>query len=258
MLLPITAIGFIKMKGKKGVRTVIIYGILILVFLAFFIYLIKEIMLSTERVGIEEACRNSVKLATYKIQGISPYETIKCPTQYETIEAADDNTIKREIAERMRKCWWMFHEGRYELFEEEAENFCVVCYVLDFKEKKKISNFANYLMINTLPMNPDVTYYEYLTPYSTTPELIQEIKNSQDDFIDTNQKYAVMFNYAKPRYLSRLELGLLFSNIGGMPGFYLGWKMGEAPEWAAAVMLWPYTEEEAKRLSCQYAPVKTK
>lgn len=279
------------MKGKKAITTkILIYGILVMIFLAFFIKLIVDLSLSEERYGTEQVCRNSVRLAAYKISGKSIYNEIKCPTQYDSIQATEDEAIKHEIAEKMRTCYWMFHEGKLELFDENSENFCVICYVLDFKEKKKVSGVVNYLMIHNLPESPDTSYYDYLTPYSTTQELIEKTQNSKEDFVDTNYKYAVMFNYVKPSYLSKMEAGEIGAAGAGVTalvityfipgvniftisgtaiavgvgaaaagtGFYFGKDFGEVADWSASMMLWPYTEEEAARIQCNYAPVKTK
>lgn len=291
-----SVIPFTKIQGKKAQRDLITYGIIFLIMLAFSIYFIVQWQLNTEKHNTEEICRNSVKLASYKISGKSVYENLKCPTQYQTIEPTDDEAIKKEVAERMRICWWMFLEGKAELFEEEAEHFCVVCYVLDFKEKKKIPGFVNYLSKTDIPLSSDVTYYNYLAPHSTSRELAEEEINVEQDFIDTNQRYAVVFNYVKPSYISKLEAGEIggaagtgagvaglfggvallnlipwvniatipitviggAAGVGGFTGFIIGYQQGVTADWSASVILWPYTEEEMQRLQCEYAPVETK
>jgi len=278
----------LKMKKAQVMNRIalIIKMLVILGVLAIFIW---QVVIRIDSHTVESTCRNSVKLASLKIGGKSVYDTLKCPTQYETIEG-DDDTINHELAERMRKCYWMFWEGKLELFDEESENFCVICYVASFKEKKQIKGFTNYLATHNLPSRRDFTYYDYLTSHTTTPELVFKTEGAIEDVIDTNLKYAVMFNYVKPEYLSWLEAGgyggaaggaaavvgltalsfvpgvnfvtipMLFvaGGSGFATGFYFGQGKGEAPHWSSSMMLWPYTEEEAKRLQCNYAPAATK
>lgn len=273
------------MMNKKAQRTEILKAIIVLFLIAVFTGIYLGIKSNLEEMSVEDMCRNSVKIASYKVSGMGLYENIKCPTQYQTITQTSNEEIKNEIAERMRKCYWMFGEGKFELFEEESENFCAVCYVLDFKEKKKITGLTNYLLTNKL-QGSQISYYEYLTPFQKTEDLVAQTTNAKEDFIDTHQKYAIMFNYVKPGYISWLEAGgaaggagvatglvityfipgvNVFSIVGtgivaatGASGFFLGATHAETPTWSGAVMLWPYTEQEAKRLNCKYAPVETK
>jgi len=159
---------------------------------------------TSEDIFIDNSCRNSVKLHAFShIKGVDKaVSDITCPTKYKTIRSSDDEKKKKALADELFSCWNNFHEGKYELFEDPM-TYCSVCSVISFKDKKPITGFTEYLIEEDAPQNKG-KYFDYLSSYSTEGALkfedLQKTKGLEainQETIDTNRDYAVVFVYAK-------------------------------------------------------------
>ena len=123
---------------------------------------------------------------------------IICPTIEETLKTKDEEKIKFELAERMRKCWKAWQEGKAELFIEEA-TYCHPCYIIDFKHEVKIEEFNRFLIKMQVP-NQDYTYTQYLSGYTNNPDFKADeiadnpsIAENDNDFSTKNRKMVLLY-----------------------------------------------------------------
>ncbi len=264
---------------KKAVTTRGLLGMLIVVMVAGLILIIiyNKWFASAQELSIEKTCQNSVWInARSHFFGEDLVKEIKCQTQDLTVNYKQDTAIKKFIADKMVSCYNMFLKGEEELFNPADENFCVVCYVLNFEEEKTISGFTHYLAAHNVP-NTDITYYSYLTGYQTTDEVIASTQATADT-IDTGYDYAIIFNYAKESYwlnkpratgIGAVGGVALISIVGGPPGWAIGslaaiggaivgyhFGTDRTADWTAYTLLWPYTKEEINKIGCTYMPAK--
>lgn len=96
----------------------------------------------------EQTCYQSIGMrAATSLGGGSDINLVPilCRTTDQDL-GGDREEIKKQIADSMSKCWWMFHEGRYEeivnhnveireLVGLETGNKCFICYALLIKEE---------------------------------------------------------------------------------------------------------------------------
>lgn len=184
---------------KEGILIMVI--VLILLFVL--ILLVKTVFAPTINILDEQACRNSVRAQSqHIIRGLDFSNEIKCPTRYVTIKETDEEKIKYAFAEEMRKCWYQFGEGKWNLFSG-TDAFCAICSVVNFSTDMPIKGFSRYLMETTMK-GSDISYADYLQGYSTKKTDVIENKMTQDQLealdkesTDTTKKYAVVFTYAR-------------------------------------------------------------
>lgn len=156
-------------------------------------------LLASEVNPIDQACRISVlENANFRIGSKQFTELIDCPTQKITIEETKQDQVNKEMANYMVDCWKNFGEGELLLFEEQDENFCVVCHILSFEEEnRQYTGFESYLTSNTAP-GKKVTYYEYFTGNPPSDDAKQVASNEFDiRYFDSDKKYATVFTYNK-------------------------------------------------------------
>ena len=277
-------------SDKKGIAigtlAIIVLGMFSLILmLLFFKYWQK----GTTELTIEEKCHDSVILqAGTKISGYTQctdvlcreqYSDLECETQYLTVEG-DEQAIKHQIADLMARCWWMYGKGELEIFNKEAENFCAVCYVLDFKEKTEVDGMLEYLVNTDMPPPSKEKYFEYLTPWEVTNEVFEQSKDILQDRFSTDSRMAVIFKDAKGThwngwFIARDVVGGFIGGAiaatgipihpyafvvgiaaGGIGGSWTAYHTANAAEWQTAILLWPYEEGSLQDAGCTNLPVK--
>lgn len=163
-------------KGtKKGMSASFLVGIIIT--LAAFMIIaiaIKGFMEKAEPKEAEMACQGSVALRAAAAIG-GEVEVKLAPVLCKTIDKkieGDKEEIKRQLADLMARCWWMFNAGRtQDLFANipglGGKNKGFVCYTAiveenkDFKEGDSIKDFDEFLRETDHPKLKDVTYLKY-------------------------------------------------------------------------------------------------
>ena len=207
----------------------------------------------------------------------------KCKTEY--IDVKKDKELET-IAKTMAGCWDMYLEGKKEIFETKDANYCAFCSVLTFEEKKDLKGLTTYLMEKKVP-NREITYYDYLTRTTVTKDTFQEVENSElnKHAFGTEIPLSVIFvmqKNANPGSLTgqsstqnaaegaslgsvaglaiSLGFGLCSSVVGCTVGAFLigagtaatGYLIGSnyGPNLDTKILLWPYTQEDLKKLDC--------
>jgi hypothetical protein len=276
-------------KSTTGILSYMILILVILVILITFFYSVFEIWKSKADTNI---CRQSVDLhAGMHIEGLNPYEDLKCPPKYETISNDKDEEVKKEIADMMAECFWKFGgDDKLELFGGSG-TYCALCNHITFEGSaynSKINGFRTFLAEELVPMKyaNGLSYAQYFMGRKMTTKEVQNL-NTADPGIDTNKEYGVMFVYDKDVELSKFWTTLIsgggttvvtiagglyllpFSMAGlgviavvsmatGVAGGAVGYDLGseEPVKHQHGVILIPYDSEEIKKLKCTQMPVK--
>ncbi len=155
------------MRNKKGFLSMQQLIVIVLVTVSFLLtwQLISHAMTKVEERSAEEICRGSIAaIEKIKIE-IGPFEKkvtpLLCKTQDKEIpyvKTATPDEVKKNIADLMARCWYMFGEGMSEDVLEGTigGNTCFICYTIKTKETKEFKE--------TIPAN-DLLDYMMDTPY---------------------------------------------------------------------------------------------
>jgi hypothetical protein len=230
------------MNKKAIARTflyLIIVGIIFLMIMLSFYARVGEVIKSESTKNICKADVYSkfyLNIKPLRLLNTPQYKMasdVDCPTVDLNIDADLDTEngqtkAKNQISVAMFDCLDQFGqipvEGeKLELFEVKKgiDNYCVICNLIDFKDKdKEIKNLVEYWESTNVPKK-DYTFIQAFTGYQTIPKM-DGFKKDVTDFvnqnnvkeIDTNQQYAVTFMYYKEGYFSKIQNSL----IGGIQG----------------------------------------
>ena len=193
------------LKPKKGLmyQAAVVIVLTLLAILVIFLYY-KHISSSTNKLIEKEQCKNSVRAAaavkTIPGQGMvdsfgNPVK-LNCETHYIKVDKGREFEI---IAEEMATCYDEFLEGKQEIFDTKDGNYCVVCSVMDFKQKKVFYGFTDYLMTHKVPWK-NQSYFEYLSRRSVTGGAESVDIPGELDRIDTHNRLAVVFFMSKDAF----------------------------------------------------------
>ena len=224
----------------------LLIGIFILAILAMMVGKLKA---SGQDAADENFCKISVyQHASAKAGPFDFSQNIECPARKVIINNKKEAQARFEIAEELRKCWDNFGQGKLDLFDQEG-TFCAVCSTIDFTKKGTLGSLSDYLVKTEIPPpNPKrLSYMDFITG-SQSPTFINyyddPLKFNKDDphlenEIDTSQRYAVLFVYAKGLYwVNQVKQGLggnvKASLIGGG---IVGGVAGSAAGFTAAILI---------------------
>jgi hypothetical protein len=205
-------------SNKKGDLTWEQLTALIIVAIIFGIMLWFTIQawINGNQISRDETCKASVQANARRLEFAGTELTaglsdLKCPTEKITIK--DPSNIQLSLANQMYYCWDKFGKGKIKFLPASTETYCIICSKVSFTEEakgKKVNNFIKYLAetrVRDDNGNPisgiNYTYLKYLSDYETTPEILDKIKATQTDNINTDLDYAVMFLYYKQNTLGR-------------------------------------------------------
>lgn len=143
-----------------------------------------------------ECSRKSVKIA---IEDVEKYDRI------------DDDLFKTVIAEEVKSCWAKVGSGKLDPFKASKnvnEHFCMVCseFYLDADLKEQMARqdyefkgFQYWIAGHKLP-GIKTSLYEFITGTRPTAELLQSLKNSENDAnskFNFEEKYVVVWRVEK-------------------------------------------------------------
>ncbi|HLC88521.1 MAG TPA: hypothetical protein VJG49_00645 [Candidatus Nanoarchaeia archaeon] len=177
---------------KKAVTASFIVGMMItLVAFVLISGTLIRFMSKAEGKEAEILCHDSLLLRSKSIVNVDhelanmelKLVPVLCATQDKKIKGTRTD-LKRQIANDIAKCWWMFGEGRFEeilhgsdvdilpriLATEELENKCFNCYTVlvdqDYIEGGPIpsTEFMDFLATEKYPLK-NMTYLQYLQGY---------------------------------------------------------------------------------------------
>jgi hypothetical protein len=227
-------------RGKKGalVTYTIIGAILVIIAAAILFMIYNKVPKNYDK----DACHNSVLLRNNAflrgdiIPGVNTeIIPLQCKTEEVKINDADQETIKRTIADSMYDCWWMLGEGKINFFARKLtrSSYCVICSTIDFSDNvkeryPKIENFDSYLINNKIPLHNE-TYMQYFTGKEIHAG-DQNLAQQGSVNIDTSKSYAVIYSLVKRDKLlevvggiaGELGVGLGVSAAAGAIGITIG------------------------------------
>lgn len=211
--------------NKKGMSQEVLVGF-VLVALALVIYLLflTTLKSSTNSASEKEICKLSVEANSKRLEfkgvEVTPgLSDLKCPTQKVTIK--DPEKIKLILANEMYDCWDQFGQGKIKFLDTDTNTYCAICSKVSFEgnaQNKQLDGFINYLADTRIRDNSnipittiDYTYLRFLTDYENTPDLLNNIKITQTDRLDTSSPYAIMFLYYKQQTFGRIQSAQVFA-----------------------------------------------
>jgi hypothetical protein len=282
------------MKAKKAesiaLRVIVVLVIAIAFALIYFTWL-KDYRTSGENLSDYQICKISnfenaklkLKIGNYAIQERSGN---KCKTEYlEVPKNQELNLIARNLA----RCWDQYLEGKETLFDTEDNNYCAICSVLTFEDKKELNGLTSYMMKEKVPWQRQNTYYQYLNRIVVKKENLETVENAEllgsIRAINTDVPWAVMFVEGKdinPGSLtgaSSIEQATVGTAVGAVAGGVvlvgaglcatvvgctigavfigvgagvLGFFTGSGykPDVDSRALLWRYTQDDLAKLKC--------
>lgn len=205
----------------------------------------------------------------------------------------NEEAVFRTLALALSDTWNEFLEGKEEVFNTATEDYCVVRRVIEFDGKVVHKGFFDYLLQHN-PPTIKKPYFTYLTNVDVDKNVItgsQNLELKKNDFIDTSTPYAAVFVMSKKENIGKVLGAQIGGTIGGtlglaagavitfktagigvigatkvalagigagtIAGGSLGFLLGsEYPaNWASAMILIPYTQENLNSLDCTKLPV---
>lgn len=172
--------------NKKGQVTSFLPQ-LVLVILAFVLIamVLGRFMTDVNDVAAEELCRDSIAMRAASVLQVGDNVEISLtPNLCKTIDVkveGDREEIKKQFADKMARCWWMFNEGRYDdvldanevskwLGWEDYENKCFICYSMMVNEEEIEGGSISQIEMNDYILENQYykingTYVDYIQSY---------------------------------------------------------------------------------------------
>ncbi|MBI5880562.1 hypothetical protein HZB90_00355 [archaeon] len=215
-----------------------------------------QIYMKSDDVGDDEKCRLSffanAGLARAKAESggiFSEKVAYECPRKFMKVKLNDvkkygkinDDKMKTLLANEMKRCWSMTGGGKFDTARggswDLKEKYCLVCTEIVFDEKllKKavdqkyeLKGFQYWAAAHILP-GQESTLYEYLKNERPTPDLLAQLKASEDNpdmMFNIFQKYVVVWRFE----IYETGWASTFTTIAGVVGATVG-----------AIILFPIT-----------------
>lgn len=151
---------------------------------------------------------------------------LKCSTDYIEVTTDDNKKIKKQIADAMYHCYDQYHQGTLPIFDVEDNNICVICSVLDIKEKTTLHDFATFLKEENTP-NPteEEKYFDFF--YKTHGEdyninKFPDERIAELDTISTEPELATVFFMAKEGFMGKPASAYTGATAGAAVGVAVG------------------------------------
>lgn len=272
----------------------VIIGMVVLVLLVFFLGASKASLRDVSDSSIcKESVKLNARLRFDKLMTETEIKCPTLFIELDKKQANNEKAVFNTLALALTDTWDEFLEGKEEIFNTATEDYCVVRRVVEFDDKAKHEGFFDYLLQHN-PPNIKKPYFTYLTNVDVTKDVAianSNIELRKSDVIDTSTPYAAVFIMSKKENIGKVlgaqmgaaaggtlglvgGLGIVYvsggfgvveaaqltmSGIGAgtMAGGSLGFLLGsEYPaNWASAMVLIPYTQENLNSLNCTKLPV---
>lgn len=132
-----------------------------------------------------------------------------------------DDKLKKEVADRMRDCWYMFGNGETDPFSKLGGDIhCVECYELQFDDEVKkevqdkkgvsvLTDFTGFLASSFIDEKQTTTYSQYLYKSSDVP------KESKGYNLYLSKQYGVVYFRGTFKFADELAKGVLGASVVG-------------------------------------------
>ncbi len=228
------------MKFKKGEMSTKQIVTLIILITSFLILLYFLFFFNPADASDEEICRNSVALRSGAGVIDSEVVPLDCKTSYvcftedgscekmtnpEKIKVESKEDVYYGLAEEMRKCWWMFGEGKLKYISDEIKGnnlYCSICSQVTFDdsilELEGFSSgeidrkeFFDYLASKKIEGSSE-TYMDYLIGTNNVEgmeDLLEEQNSSFGSINLRKSQYVVMGAYSEGSDVGKVLVGAL-------------------------------------------------
>ncbi|MBI2655910.1 glycine zipper family protein [Candidatus Woesearchaeota archaeon] len=217
-----------KKAASMGFKFLVVL-VITMIFVLIYLLWLRDYRIFGENLADYAICKNS-NLENAKLRLKIPLSNEllderagnKCKTEY--LRVAKDRELEI-ISKKMAQCWDMYLEGKERLFETEDNNYCAVCSVLEFEDKKQLVGLTDYLIRQPAQNQQGKTYFQYLTRIKFEKDVQTELESShlkQLDRVDTSKPLAVIFTMEKNAYpgswtgYSSLRTGTVSGIAGGV------------------------------------------
>ncbi len=190
-------------KSSMSTKEIMIFMFVVIALLVFTV-LLYQIFRSTP--NTDNVCRDSAETMSSMIRRSSTKTIINnirlnCPLQRIVIDSDNQDQALRKIAEAMRSTWYVFGEGKFNLFFSSSEQkFCLFHDLINFTGKGKSLKITTYDLIrylNTHKMkNSNEKYCDYLYGGCLTDDQLGKLKG-YSTLLNTDHTYGTLFNYTK-------------------------------------------------------------
>lgn len=265
-------------KNKDAFSSVLLFIIIALViFVVLFVFILSTTSKSDYEIR-KERCKSSVKTQAFvetKFPDVS--KKLDCPTEYITIKGSNQDVMKRQLADQMYDCWDKMGQNKIQLWgDTEGEKFCIICSVVDFKDKKNtMEDFTNYLATHK-PAYNSKTYFELFN--GQPPKIILDAAPiGVEDDLETSRSYAVIYTFLTGDQINKMEgaqigaasgvavglvvigvstlgVGLIVGGVAVAAGLIVGYFLGDNPPWTTFIGVVPYQPEVLDAFNCVEIP----
>lgn len=196
-------------KAQYAFMAQLIIAILAFVLIAM---TISKFMVGKDTKEAEILCQQSIAIraaTTLQIGDDAEFTSLPmlCKTLDKKVETGKREEVKKEIADMMTRCWWMFNEGRYDDAMNTAQlgnmlgfnspNKCFICYsaLVEGNKKDEIEGgpiskgeMYKYLSETQYPKIKNTTYSQYIEYKGGGPGATYLLSN-----IEPDTGYAITF-----------------------------------------------------------------
>jgi len=197
-------------EEEDGTFNWLLIMILFIVIAAILFLLFKGIYQGGEQYPGEQQCRSSILLhsKTIALTAGDFSSDIACSPVNITVDAADTEQAKGQLAEAMKFCWDRWQRGQLELFQADGI-YCNPCAFITFKQHSRlIQGFDQYLVDTPVPSS-SIRYAEYFANVQTkgaSPNTVPRAGlNGTPTTISTDTDMVVFFLYAKGASVQRIK-----------------------------------------------------
>ncbi len=222
---------------KKGISlslTTIAIIVVSLAVLGILVFSIRAVAEPLELTLNEQLCKKTVELSSLggTIAEKAGLDAV-CYTDYIESKAISKDEALEDMAERMRRCWVLWGEGRLNPEGKKilgfSENKCFTCYKLrfpDLKEKITMNEFLTYLRTNDKDIDGENSYLHYFKKSNLANVISFALPGTEGgNIILSDTDYAVAYiEHVNPGTITHLVIGTTVGKIaaGGVCFFTSG------------------------------------
>jgi len=212
----------------------LVTGIIILVIVGIFIFIILNIFQGSGDSADREKCRTGVMMkAQSKFLGTPIYEELNCQTEAHEVKSLEESEIYKFITYKMYDCWYQFGEGEKDFLSDidfgHGDNWCHICSRIDFSENVKstfprLDGLTQYLMTEEIPLSEGhQTFFQYIygSVYTDNKEDFEIEEGHKDNFLTKDPLYIAFFADKRTTSEDGWNAGTYGASAGAVAGLAL-------------------------------------
>ncbi len=205
-------------RGQEVGRSAVLGLILALAILVVLVGVLYVVFVEREDVFTRKICQISVYFSDQTVGifhklGIGG---VFCKTYYKEFKDVKKDKFIEDIAEKMRQCWWMWGEGKYDPAGDNLVKWsdyqCFNCYIIEpLGDVPEITSeeLENYLQREYIP-DSDTTYWNYFKGFNDNGIIfnVPSLYDFEKPLFEKGRLYSVTFvEDTKPSVITRVIEG---------------------------------------------------